>query len=134
ALPERADPALRSGRRRPHAPPQWQELCDGHLGALAAQHSVDAGPVRRRPRRRDQVTDRGGRFFAYYRPYRRLLLIDFGAAVLLGLLELAFPTAVQAFIDRLLPTADWPLILVAAVGLLLVYMFNTVLMGIVNYF
>ena len=74
------------------------------------------------------------RFFAYYRPYRRLLLLDFGAAVVLGLLELAFPTAVQAFIDRLLPTADWPLIISAAVGLLLVYMFNTVLMGIVNYF
>ena len=74
------------------------------------------------------------RFFAYYRPYRRLLLIDFGAAVLLGLLELAFPSAVQAFIDRLLPTADWPLILLAAAALLLVYMFNTALMGVVNYF
>src|SRR5690606_32109120 len=57
------------------------------------------------------------RFFAYYRPYRRLLLIDFGAAVLLGLLELAFPSAVQAFVDRLLPSADWPLILLAAVAL-----------------
>ena len=56
------------------------------------------------------------RFFAYYRPYRTLLLIDFGAAVLLGLLELAFPTAVQAFIDRLLPSSDWPLILLAAGG------------------
>ena len=74
------------------------------------------------------------RFFAYYRPYRRLLLIDFGAAVLLGLLELAFPSAVQAFIDRLLPTADWPLILLAAGALLVIYMFNTVLMGVVNYF
>jgi ATP-binding cassette subfamily B protein len=74
------------------------------------------------------------RFFAYYRPYRRLLLIDFGAAVLLGLLELAFPSAVQAFIDRLLPTADWPLIIIAAVALLAVYVFNTALMGVVNYF
>jgi len=74
------------------------------------------------------------RFFGYYRPYRRLLLIDFGAAVLLGLLELAFPSAVQAFIDRLLPTADWPLILIAAGALLVIYMFNTVLMGVVNYF
>ncbi|RYE09835.1 MAG: ABC transporter ATP-binding protein [Hyphomicrobiales bacterium] len=73
-------------------------------------------------------------FFQYYRPYRTLLLIDFGAAVLLGLLELAFPTAVQAFIDRLLPSADWPLIFMAAAGLLLVYAFNTALMGVVNYF
>jgi ATP-binding cassette subfamily B protein len=74
------------------------------------------------------------RFFAYYRPYRRLLLIDFGAAVLLGLLELAFPSAVQAFVDRLLPSADWPLIILAAVVLLVVYLFNTALMGVVNYF
>jgi ATP-binding cassette subfamily B protein len=74
------------------------------------------------------------RFFQYYRPYRALVLLDFGAAVTLGLLELAFPTAVQAFIDRLLPTADWPLIFVAAAALLAVYAFNTVLMGVVNYF
>jgi ATP-binding cassette subfamily B protein len=73
-------------------------------------------------------------FFQYYRPYRRLLLLDFGAAVLLGLLELAFPSAVQTFIDRLLPTADWPLIILAAGGLLIVYAFNTLLIGVVNYF
>jgi ATP-binding cassette subfamily B protein len=74
------------------------------------------------------------RFFQYYRPYRRLLLIDFGAAVVLGVLELAFPTAVQAFVDRLLPSADWPVILVAAAGLLAVYAVNTLLLGVVNYF
>ncbi len=69
----------------------------------------------------------------YYRPYRRLALIDFGAAVLLGLLELAFPSAVQAFVDRLLPSANWGLIVAAAVALVLVYVFNTVLLGVVNY-
>ena len=59
-------------------------------------------------------------FFSYYRPHRRLFLLDFGCAVLSGLLELGFPMAVKAFVDELLPQGDWPLILLAAAGLLLV--------------
>ena len=43
------------------------------------------------------------RFASYYWPHRRLFLIDFGCAVLSGMLELAFPLAVRAFVDRLLP-------------------------------
>ena len=31
-------------------------------------------------------------FFAYYRPHRALFLVDFGCAVLSGLLELGFPS------------------------------------------
>lgn len=69
----------------------------------------------------------------YYRPYRKLVILDFGAAALVGLLELAFPSAVQGFIDRLLPSGDWPLILLAAGGLLAIYIFNTVMLGVVNY-
>src|SRR4051812_34357286 len=42
-------------------------------------------------------------FFAYYRPHRKLFLLDFSCAVLAGLLELSFPMAVRAFVDHLLP-------------------------------
>ena len=73
------------------------------------------------------------RFFAYYRPHRRLFLVDFSCAVTSGLLELAFPLAVKAFVDRLLPGGDWVLILGAAAGLLAIYLFNTGLQYIVNY-
>lgn len=72
-------------------------------------------------------------FFAYYKPHRRLFWIDFGSAILSGLLELAFPIAITAFIDHLLPLGDWGLTVLAAVGLLLVYVLNTGLMGIVIY-
>ena len=61
-------------------------------------------------------------FFAHYRPYRRLFAIDFGSAVVVGLLELAFPIAVTLFIDRLLPSGNWPAIVWSAVGLLVVYL------------
>ena len=72
-------------------------------------------------------------FFSYYRPHKRLFLIDFGCAVLSGLLELGFPMAMKAFVDLLLPQADIQLILLAAVGLLAVYALNSGLMAIVTY-
>lgn len=73
------------------------------------------------------------KFFAYYRPYTRLFWLDFGSAVLSGLLELAFPLAITWFIDRLLPMGDWGLTVTAALVLLAIYAVNTALMGIVIY-
>lgn len=73
------------------------------------------------------------RFFAYYRPYKRLFLIDFSCAVIAGLLELGFPLVVNAFIDRLLPSGDWNIIIWACAGLLLLYILNTGLQYIVTY-
>src|SRR5690606_25478351 len=64
---------------------------------------------------------------------KRLFWLDFGCAVTSGLLELAFPMAIAAFIDRLLPRGDLGLTLTAAAGLLLIYLVNTGLMTIVIY-
>ena len=72
-------------------------------------------------------------FFEYYRPHRRLFLVDFGCAVLSGLLSLSFPLAVTLFVDRLLPAGDWNLIVLAALGLLAVYLVNAALMVVVTY-
>lgn len=72
-------------------------------------------------------------FFAYYRPWKGLFWLDFCCAVASGLLELAFPLAVTAFIDRLLPTGNWTLTLIAAAGLLAIYLVNAALMAIVIY-
>lgn len=73
------------------------------------------------------------RFLSYYTPYKGLFYLDFGCAILAGLLELSFPMAVKLFIDKLLPNQDWVLIIWAAVGLLMIYLLNTALMAIVNY-
>ncbi|GIP18025.1 multidrug ABC transporter ATP-binding protein [Paenibacillus montaniterrae] len=73
------------------------------------------------------------KFFSFYRPYKRLFLLDFGCAIIAGLLELAFPIAMQMFIDKLLPTGQWSSIISASIALLLLYVVNTVLMYIVNY-
>src|SRR5690242_18617214 len=73
------------------------------------------------------------RFFSYYRPHRKLFVLDFSCAVLSGVLELGFPMAVGLFIDELLPRQDWTLILLAAAGLLAIYLLNTGLMVVVTY-
>jgi ATP-binding cassette subfamily B protein len=73
------------------------------------------------------------RFFAYYAPYKGLFFLDFGCAIVAGLLELSFPMAVKLFIDKLLPKQDWSLIIAAAAGLLIIYFINTALMAVVNY-
>ena len=43
-------------------------------------------------------------FFAYYRPHRRLFVLDFSCAVASGLLELAFPWATGQFVNKYLPS------------------------------
>ncbi|SEQ93434.1 ATP-binding cassette, subfamily B [Faunimonas pinastri] len=73
------------------------------------------------------------RFFAYYRPYRGLFVLDFSCAVLAGLLELGFPMAVKLFVDQLLPSREWALIALAAAALVLVYILNAGLMAVVTY-
>jgi ATP-binding cassette, subfamily B, bacterial len=73
------------------------------------------------------------RFFAHYRPYRRLFWIDFSSAVASGLLELAFPLAVTLFVDRLLPSGNLVAIVWASLALLAVYLVNTGLISVVTY-
>lgn len=73
------------------------------------------------------------RFYSYYKPYKRLFAIDFGCAIIVAMLELAFPLAVQWFIDTLLPGEDWPAIVSVSFGLLLLYVISTGLQFVVNY-
>lgn len=73
------------------------------------------------------------RFFSYYKPYKWLFILDFSCAVLVGLLELAFPIAVNQVIDKLLPQQNWTVIVWACIGLLAIYAVNTGLHYIVTY-
>lgn len=73
------------------------------------------------------------RFFAYYQPYRGLFLLDFGCAIIAGLLELAFPMAVNLFVDDLLPGGKWDIVVWASIGLIVLYALSAVLTYVVNY-
>lgn len=73
------------------------------------------------------------RFFSYYRPHKKLFILDFTCAVLVGILELAFPLAVVWFTDSLIPTGDWHAIILVSVGLLSLYLISAFLQFVVNY-
>jgi ATP-binding cassette, subfamily B, bacterial len=73
------------------------------------------------------------RFFSYYLPHKKLFILDFSSAVVVAILELAFPLAVSWFIDKLLPSGNWSMIVSVSVGLLLVYIMSMFLQFVVNY-
>ena len=73
------------------------------------------------------------KFFSYYKPHKRLFVIDFSSAIIVAVLELFFPIAVQWFIDELLPTGEWQMIVKVSILLLLVYVLSAILNYIVNY-
>ncbi|MBU5595191.1 ABC transporter ATP-binding protein/permease [Amphibacillus sp. MSJ-3] len=74
-----------------------------------------------------------GRFFSYYKPHRRLFIIDFSSAVIVALLELLFPVAVQWFIDDLLPSGEWNKIVTVSILLFFTYLLSTFLQYVVTY-
>ncbi|WP_214827527.1 ABC transporter ATP-binding protein [Exiguobacterium algae] len=73
------------------------------------------------------------RFFSYYRPHKKLFMLDFSFAILVGLLELGFPLAVQWFIDDLLPGGEWNWIITVSIGLLILYILAMMMQYVVNY-
>lgn len=74
------------------------------------------------------------RFFSYYRPYKKLFILDFTCAVFAGLLELAFPVAVNQVIDKIMPQKEFRVVLMACLALFLFYVLNTILQYIVVFF
>lgn len=64
-------------------------------------------------------------FFSYYKPYKRLFLIDFCCAIISAILELVFPIAVNRVIDEVLPDGNLKMIVMFSVILFTMYLFNT---------
>lgn len=73
------------------------------------------------------------RFFSYYRPYKGLFFLDFTCAIILGILELIFPLAVNLFVDKLLPSKNWSLITIVCAVLLGAYLLYSILQFVVTY-
>ncbi|MBW7474101.1 ABC transporter ATP-binding protein/permease [Paenibacillus oenotherae] len=73
------------------------------------------------------------RFFAYYRPYKGLFILDFTCAIFAALLELAFPVAVNRVVDDLLPSGKWDWILYGCLALLGIYIISAGLHFVVTY-
>src|SRR5699024_2314934 len=72
-------------------------------------------------------------FYSYYRPHRRLFIVDFTSAIIVAILELAFPVAVPWLIDDLLPGNDWDFIVKVSIGLAFIYLLSTELTWVGTY-
>lgn len=72
-------------------------------------------------------------FIHYYKPYKKLFCIDFSCAVIVAILELAFPVMVRSVIDHVVPSKDLQQILLVGAGLIALYAFSTMLNFIVVY-
>ena len=72
-------------------------------------------------------------FIHYYKPYKKLFLLDFTCAVIVAILELAFPVMVRSVIDNIVPSQNIQQIILVGAGLLALYAFSTTLNFIVVY-
>lgn len=73
------------------------------------------------------------RFFSYYKPYKGLFILDFSCAILVALIELAFPIVLNKVIDDILPDGELKWIIMASLLLFGLYIFNSILHFIVSY-
>src|SRR5699024_8544497 len=65
-------------------------------------------------------------FLNYYKPYKGLFFIDFGSAIVVGLLELIFPLITSIYIDRCLLPNRWILLVIFGLFLLVVFAMHSV--------
>ena len=73
------------------------------------------------------------RFLAYYQPYKKLFALDFSCAVIAAILEISFPIFVNYVVDKLLPSMNLSLIVIACAGLLGVYCLAAFMQFVVDY-
>src|SRR5215216_7843287 len=73
------------------------------------------------------------RFLAYYQPYKKLFVLDFSCAVIAASLEISFPIFVNYVVDKLLPSMNLSLIVIACAGLLGVYCLTAFMQFVVTY-
>ncbi|MCW6075420.1 ABC transporter ATP-binding protein [Clostridium sporogenes] len=73
------------------------------------------------------------KFFSYYKPYKKLFIVDVSCSTLASLLELTFPLAISYVLDDLLPKGNWKSILYGCMVLLGIYFVSAFLHFIVTY-
>ncbi|MBE6886570.1 MAG: ABC transporter ATP-binding protein [Ruminococcaceae bacterium] len=74
------------------------------------------------------------KFFSYYRPHRKLFLLDMSAAFLVSVGDLFYPIITRNIINEYIPNKELRLILIWAAVLLGIYLVRLVLNYIIDYF
>ena len=70
------------------------------------------------------------RFLSYYKPHKRLFLLDMGASLLVAMLGIIYPIVTRTMLNDLIPERKYRMIVIAGLSLLLLYFVRMML----NYF
>lgn len=70
---------------------------------------------------------------SYYKPYKKLFIIDLLCAVLVAGLEMVFPSMMNYIVDDLLPSGRWNYVILTSLFLGLIYLLCTVLYMVIEY-
>lgn len=74
------------------------------------------------------------RFIQYYKPHKRLFLLDMAAAFLIALCNLCYPVITRSMLNEFIPDRNMQLLVVFAVILLLIYVLKMLLNYFVQYY
>lgn len=66
------------------------------------------------------------RFLAYYSPYKRLFILDMGAAIIGSLLSILFPQLTRELLRTYIPGRDWSMMLSVFAAMLGIYVVQTI--------
>ncbi|MBQ9121839.1 MAG: ABC transporter ATP-binding protein [Clostridia bacterium] len=70
------------------------------------------------------------RFLSYYKPHKKLFLLDMGASLLVAMLGIIYPIVTRTMLNELIPEKKYRMIVIAGLSLLLLYFVRMLL----NYF
>ncbi len=74
------------------------------------------------------------RFIAYYRPHRLIFTLDMLAALFVALIGIVYPMITREMLNELIPNKEYRKIVIAGVGLLLLYLVRMLLNFFIQYY
>ena len=74
------------------------------------------------------------RFISYYRPHRLIFTLDMIAALLVALVGIVYPIITREMLNDLIPNKNYRMIVIAGVGLLILYVIRMLLNFFIQYY
>ncbi len=73
------------------------------------------------------------RFISYYKPHKKLFMLDMAASLLVSIIGIVYPIITREMLNDLIPNKEYSLIVAAGIGLLALYMVRALLDYFIQY-
>lgn len=74
------------------------------------------------------------RFLAYYKPHRKIFIFDMLASLAVSLIGIVYPIITRKMLNELIPEENYRMIVIAGIGLLLIYVIRMLLNYFIQYY